>query len=354
MPDLLTRLSDDLRADFRALSLSGPRANAALRTALASTLSIVAALALHLDDPSWAGITGAVIVQADLRATLSRSADRVIGTTIGAIVGFLGSATVGDHSLFLLIVMGSTGFVLYAQARAGHGYAYLLAGVTVVIVMFSALAAPDANPYRVPFARWAEIVVGVVVACGVDYLLAGPSATVAAAAPRPGVWTRPVDRELMVVAVTGGIAIGLIPLIWDTLDLPSLGQTPITAFVILTAMRQEPVWKATTRLAGCLLGGVYGLMALPVAGDAFLLWLALLFLGLYFAAHVAQGGGDAAYVGLQAAVAIIVAMVQGHGPSPDLMPTLDRLIGVFGGVLVIVVWQPLAEPLARRVFNLRR
>jgi hypothetical protein len=254
--------------------------------------------------------------------------------------------------------MGSTGFVLYAQERAEHGYAYLLGGVTIVIVMFGALTAPDVdayrNAYRIPFGRWAEIVVGVLVACGVDYLLAAPAAPAGASPPKPGVWTRPVDRDLMVVALTGGIAIGTIPLIWDTLDFPGLGQTPITAFVVLTAMRQEPVWKATTRLAGCLLGAVYGLVALHFAGDAFLFWLGLLFLGLYVAAHVAEGGGDGAYVGLQAGVAIIVAMVQGHGPSPDLMPALDRLIGVLGGILVIVIWQPLAEPLVRRMINPRR
>src|SRR5271156_5582158 len=74
--------------------------------------------------------------------------------------------------------------------------------------------------------------------------------------------------KLIVVAVSGGVAIAMIPIIWETLQLPGLGQTPITAFVIMTAMRHEPGWKAATRAFGCLLGGLYGLVAMSWIGGA--------------------------------------------------------------------------------------
>jgi hypothetical protein len=45
------RLIDDVVAELRGLSLSGPRAEIGLRTALAGTLSLVVALALNLDNP---------------------------------------------------------------------------------------------------------------------------------------------------------------------------------------------------------------------------------------------------------------------------------------------------------------
>ncbi len=351
MPDLLTRLADDLAGDLRALALPGPRASGALRTALAAVLATLAAFALHLDNPWWAAITGVVIVQTDRTATLSRSIDRVIGTTIGALVGYLASATITDHLLFLSIAAGCTGFVIYAQERAEHSYAFLLGGITVVLVMFGSLATPGVALHLAVY-RWLEIFVGVVVACAVDYVLAEPAAS-ATAAPRPGVLTLPIDRELATIAVTGGIAIALIPLIWETLDLPGLGQTPITAFVILTAMRQEPVWKALTRAAGCLFGAVWGLVAMHLVGGSFLPWLFALFAGLYLASHIRHGNGDASYVGQQAGIAIVIAMIQGPGPSADIMAAINRLIGVFGGVLFVSICQPLLSPLVRRIIDPR-
>jgi uncharacterized membrane protein YccC len=351
MTGLISRLGDGLAGDLRALSLSGPRARGALRTTLATVLATLVALALHLDNPWWAAITGVVIVQVDAAATLSRSIDRVIGTAVGATIGYLGAATIADHPLFLALVAGCTGFAIYAQERAEHGYAFLLGGITVVLVMFGSLAEPGAALHLAVY-RALEILVGVAVACAVDYALSAP-ATPAAAAPKPGIWTRPLDRELASIAITGAVAVALIPLIWETLDLPGLGQTPITAFVILTAMRQEPVWKALTRAAGCLVGALWGLGAMHFAGGSFLPWLVLLVAGLYLASHIFHGNSDASYVGVQAGIAIAIAMVQGLGPSADIAPALNRLIGVFGGIVVVSICHPLLAPQIRRLLEVR-
>ena len=53
-------------------------------------------------------------------------------------------------------------------------------------------------------------------------------------------------------------------------------------------------------------------------------------------------------------IAIVVAMIQGQGPSADLAPALNRLVGVFGGVLVVSICQPLLAPLVRRVIDPRQ
>lgn len=349
MPRLLTRLGHDLGDECRALSLSGPRAIGGLRTALAAVLATLVALALHLDNPWWAAITGVVLIQPNRTATLSRSIDRVIGTTIGAAVGFVAAATIADHVLFLVVCAGCTGFVIYAQERVERSYAVLLAGITIVLVLFGSLAQPGAALTLAVY-RALEIFVGVAVACLVDFALTEP-VPAAPAAPKPGVWALPVDRELAAIAVTGGIAIALIPLIWETLDLPGLGQTPITAFVILIAMRQEPGWRALTRAVGCLFGAVWGLAAMHVVGDSFIAWLALLFVGLYLAGHVFHGQGDGSYVGMQAGIAISVTMVQGLGPSPDLAPAFNRFVGIFGGVVAVAICLPLLAPAVRQLID---
>jgi uncharacterized membrane protein YccC len=352
VPNPFARLTDDLAGDLRALTLSGPRGNAALRSAIATTVAVLVALALHLDNPFWAGISGVVLVQTDRAATLARSVDRIIGTIIGAAVGYFGAGLAEDHLAFLMLAGGFTAFALYGQERAEHGYAVLLSGITVVLILFGTLATPG-KALDLAIYRGLEILVGVFVACAVDYALA-PSAQLAAPVPpKPGIFVRPIDHELAAIAITGGIAMALIPLVWEALDLPGLSQTPITAFVILVALRQEPGWRALTRGAGCLFGGLWALAAMHFVGGSFLPWLFMLFTGLYFAAHINQRKGDAAYVGMQAGIAIVIGMVQGQGVSPDIAPAINRLVGVFGGVIVVSICQPLLAPLVGWVIRPR-
>ena len=142
MPNPFDRLADDLAGDLRALTLLGPRGNAALRSAMATTLAVLVALALHLDNPYWAGISGVVLVQSDRAATLARSVDRIIGTMIGAVIGYVGAGLAEDHLAFLTLAGGFTAFTLYGQERAEHGYAVLLSGITMVLILFGSLATP--------------------------------------------------------------------------------------------------------------------------------------------------------------------------------------------------------------------
>lgn len=352
MPNPITRLTSDLADDLRALTLSGARANAALRSTTATVLAVLIALALHFDNPFWAGVSGVVLVQTDRVATFARSIDRVIGTMIGATIGYFGAGLAEDHFAFLTLVGAFTAFVIYGQERTEHGYAVLLSGITVVLILFGSLATPG-KALDLAVYRGLEILVGVLVACAVDYALAESTTLAAATPPKPGIFTRPIDHELAAIALTGGIAIALIPLVWETLDLPGLGQTPVTAFVVLVALRQEPGWRALTRFAGCLFGGLWALAAMHLVGGSFLPWLLMLFTGLYVAAHINQGKGDAAYVGMQAGVAIVIGMVQGQGPSSDIAPAINRLVGVFGGVLVVSICQPLLAPVVNWVIRPR-
>ena len=63
----------------------------------------------------------------------------------------------------------------------------------------------------------------------------------------------------------------------------------------MMALRSDPGLKALTRLFGCLLGGLYGLVVIGLVGDAFVPWLICLMLGLYAACFLQHGGGDASY-----------------------------------------------------------
>ncbi len=112
-----------------------------------------------------------------------------------------------------------------------------------------------------------------------------------------------------------------------------------------------PAWVAANRVAGCVLGGAYGLLWMGFVGDAFAVWIALLFGGLYVSCYVKEREGEASYTGHQAAVAIIMSMVQGLAPSPDILPAIERLVGMIGGIAVVIIAQAAAAPLVSRAIS---
>jgi uncharacterized membrane protein YccC len=343
---LFERLGRESRTEVDSLTFSGVTAGLAFRAALAGVLAILVAMAINLDDPYWAGITGFGMLQRDVTATLSRSFDRVLGTIAGAALGYVVAATVADHVIFSTICVAIVSFTLYAQARVDHSYAVLLVGVTSLLVMFGSLSTPDAALSLAVY-RGLEILVGVTAASLVDMLL-GPDRFYPQKGPaKPGVFSTQVDEDQLVIAITAGLAIASVPSIWNSLELPGLGQTPITAFVIMIAIRRDPHWTAATRAFGCLVGGAYGLLCLGIIDDSLFLWVGLLFLGLYVSGHILHRNGEASYMGHQAGVAVILAMVEGNAPSVDILPAIDRLVGIFGGIVLVAGFQNLLSPLVR-------
>jgi uncharacterized membrane protein YccC len=345
-----SRLTEALKAEIGGFSFSGRTAALASRTALASVLSILVAMILHLDNPYWAGITAISITLPDISSSIARSIDRCLGTIIGAAVGYFGAHFVADHLVFEFIIASAVAFGIYGMERTTHGYAVLLGAVTVILVMFGSLEAPD-GALKLAVYRSMEIMVGVAVCYFVELAVA-PSVPAAPVSPKPGIFAGPVDERMLATAMTGGIATASIPQIWESLQLPGLGQTPITAFVILVAMHREPTWTALNRVVGCLIGAAYGLMCLRLVDDNTLMWLLLLFLGLYLFSHIKHGNTDLSYSGHQAAVAMILSMVQGLSPSRDILPAISRLVGMIGGIVVVIVAAALIEPLVARIIRL--
>ena len=46
-----------------------------------------------------------------------------------------------------------------------------------------------------------------------------------------------------------------------------------------------------------------------------------------------------------------MSMVQGLAPSQDILPAIERLVGMIGGVVVVIVAQAVAAPLVSRAIS---
>jgi uncharacterized membrane protein YccC len=320
---------------------------------LSVALSVTAALALRLDNPWWAGISGFVSVQATRPGSITRGILRITGTAIGAAVGLATAPwLVYDHlacciALCLFTTAGILGIML-----SRYGYAWLFAGITAVMVLIMSLDDPTVA-LSVAFYRTAEVVVGTVAALVVASLLASDENLIAA--PMPPGWTDLLGRRWPVVlhALRSGIAVALLPPIWNWLQLPSLSQVAVTvtAVVAIPSLAADPLsggtlvaTRALHRLLGCFFGGLAGLAVLALSLGEFLPWLVALAAGVWIGTHVQASERGVSYAGIQGTVAFIITLVQGEAPPQSIMPGIDRFIGIMCGITVLLMISLLLWP----------
>ena len=136
----------------------------AAKTALAAGLCWGLAMRFGLHDGYWGSISAIIVLQSSMGATVSASRDRVLGTVIGAVLGFsfsLFGVLPWNYILAVLaavIVCGLLG--LRSSAR--------LAGVTITIIMLVQKTGPR---WSLALDRVVEVFLGIVVALAVTTLV---------------------------------------------------------------------------------------------------------------------------------------------------------------------------------------
>lgn len=338
-------------ADLAEQRFSGPRARVATIAAASVGLATVLAIGLRLDAPYWAALSGFVCTQATRPASVAKAAERVAATLLSAAVIFLLTPWLAQYPLSTLpaLFVASTLGILGASL-ARHSYAWLLGGITADMVIMQVIADPTQGDVIV-LTRCVEIIVGSAAALCVALLLAPPGAAAELPAA-PGLATMfGANRHVLDHSLRTGIAVMLVPVVWNWFGIPGLSQMAISVAAVMAVpglaanpeqaealMRQ----RALHRVAGCVLGGVAGLVILALGFDALLPWLAALIAGVWIGAYQQSSTRGVGYVGQQATFAFILTLVQGWGPPLSLAPGVERLVGMLLGVglllLVSIGW----------------
>jgi uncharacterized membrane protein YccC len=358
---MLREIIGALLTELRSFDWRGPRGLEAAEAAASVTLAVLAALALHADDPWWAGISAFVVSKAAFSEAVSRGIMRVAGSVVGAIAAlvtlrlFVYQSLPFCLSLFVLSCIGMFGFVC-----SRFGYAWVVGTVTACLVMLMSLDQPAAA-FNTAVNRVAEVAIGTIaslIVCGLS-----PAPADAGAAPAAGLveppplafWRRdygarlarwlPGKEPLLLHACRGGLTVMLMPALADWLAPESPVTMGITVVMIMliptTAILQSDsrtiIQRAAHRLIGCLLGALAGLAALAFVGSDFLLWIILIPPGIWLCSQIQTGTSGASYIGTQAMFAYLMSMVQGQGPPETISPGFERLVGVMSGLSVLFV-----------------
>jgi uncharacterized membrane protein YccC len=136
----------------------------AAKTALAAALCWWLALRFGLHDGYWGSISAIIVLQSNVGSTVNASRDRLLGTVIGALLGFsfsLFGALPWNYILAVLVAIIVCGLL-------GLRNSSRLAGVTITIIM---LVHKEGPRWGLAMDRVGEVILGIVVALAVSTLV---------------------------------------------------------------------------------------------------------------------------------------------------------------------------------------
>ena len=136
----------------------------ASKTALAAALCWWLAQSIGLHDGYWGAISAIIVLQSNMGATVTASRDRLLGTLIGAVLGFSFSLFGELPWNYILAVLAAVIFCGLLGLRSSSR----LAGVTITIVM---LVQNAGSRWELALVRVGEVVLGIVVALAVTTLV---------------------------------------------------------------------------------------------------------------------------------------------------------------------------------------
>ena len=125
--------------------------------------------------------------------------------------------------------------------------------------------------------------------------------------------------------------------LYSLLDWPAIHTCLITCYIVALGTAAETVEKLSLRILGCLLGAAAGIAAIvflvPDLTSIGSLMITV-FLAALASAWVAGGDVRISYAGFQIGFAFFLCVLQGSGPSFDMVTARDRVIGILLGNIV--------------------
>jgi len=95
--------------------------------------------------------------------------------------------------------------------------------------------------------------------------------------------------------------------------------------------------QSLQRVMGCFIGGLAGLFLLALSFTEFLPWLLALTAVLWVGAYIQTSTKGVGYIGTQAALVLIMTLVQGWGPPDSILPGIARFAGMMAGLGILMV-----------------
>ena len=201
----------------------------------------------------------------------------------------------------------------------------------------AALEAGDAPPR--PVAKGVANEAEASVFAALDVLAGAPEPEVVPA-PKPpflfpDAFTNPAYQRFALKTTAAAV---LCYIIYTGLDWQGIHTAMITCYVAALGTTGETVHKLGLRILGCLIGAAMGIGAVIFVMpqlDGIGGLMVLVFCGVLVGAWVSTGNERISYGGVQIALAFLLTVLQGFGPTTSLSAGWDRVVGILLGNLVV-------------------
>lgn len=141
----------------------------------------------------------------------------------------------------------------------------------------------------------------------------------------------------LIFSLRAGLAATVAYVIYQGLNWPGLSTSVWTTILITQATLGASVQKAILRLGGAIVGGVIGLATiiwLMPNMDTLAPLLIVVAVFTTISAWIATGSARISYFGIQMGIAFVLCALNDLGPTTDLLPARDRVLGVLLGIIV--------------------
>ena len=155
-----------MRIEFKKVGMRN------IKTAIAVVLSILISKAIKMEYPFYAAIASIISMQSSVEDSFKTGRNRMLGTIIGAIIGFL-CALINPESL-ILVGLGIV-IVIYLCNLLSWKESSSIGCVVFCAIM---LNIKGNNPLFYSLNRILDTFVGIIVAIGVNYFIVPPKSKV--------------------------------------------------------------------------------------------------------------------------------------------------------------------------------
>lgn len=145
-------------------------------------------------------------------------------------------------------------------------------------------------------------------------------------------------------AIIGATAILFVPFIWLYFNLPGYYQIAVSIAVCFNLSSDTSRDKGLLRIMGCFIGSVMAIFILTLSLDSFPLMLAILFGTTFGFGLIHFSNTSSMSLGTQASVVVIIGIINQLTPNTSLIVPIERLGGIFLGVLSVIIFQAIFWP----------
>lgn len=359
----LSRVGRTFWNEMRVLAVVGPRMIDEAECVGSVLLAIVFSHLIGAENVGWAAFSGYIVMRSHVQDSLTRGMLRIAGTIIGAGAALaVAPLLVANAWLLSAGLMIAGGVTLYFAIVGRRAYAWLLSGLTFLMVLIEGMEHVQEPILRFAWTRVLEVLAGTAACVIVSAIstwtirrtLPNPDQALRA---KPANWSEKAWHPAVARhALVGGVALALIPWVWRWLGIPALSQSSVTIFAVMlvpaAAVGDDMISplsaRMMNRLIGCLAGGALASAVLLLSHHSPVVMTLGLCIGVIIGRHIENSSTAMSYAGLQFTLAFLVVLVPDSYTEIALDPGFDRLFGILFGLMLLEPVVLIAHLLLRR------